>query len=262
MKRTLWLTCAILTACDVTEPDDVRGTSAGEASVPDPLTDTSTNDYTCADGPAFPGAWAGTIDPAQRTDQPYDFDAGIADALAAADNSSRLPVDIIDAVVANFTTRSGSVDTLWIADEAGGMMSYGVDFNLEADAIAPGDRISFTITDATVYFGLPEITEVEGVVVTPGDGAVYVVDGNAEVITTETHLSQNIQAYGELIADEGACGSSSCFTFGYGDNAHTIRVSEGLGFKVGDCVEIAMPLGIYFEEEQYSIDNNNWVSVF
>ena len=68
---------------------------------------------------------------------------------------------------------------------------------------------------------------------------------------------------GELVNDEGSCGSSArCYTFAYGDNAHTMRVDDALGFAVGDCVQVVMPLSIYFEEEQYNVDNNNWVSTY
>jgi len=261
MKRSLPAILLLCGACDVSEPEDVRGVEPGEATEADPLDDTSSNTYACADGPAFPGQWVGTVDPDRVTTTPYDFDAGIADAIAAMDRGS-FPVEITDAVVANYTERDGEIDTLWIQDGSAGLMTYNVSTGLRSDEISPGDTVSFTISDGTIYFGLPEITGISGDITVTGSQDVYLVDGTAEVVTTETHLSQNILAYGELTADEGSCGSARCFTFSYGENAHTIRVSEGLNFKVGDCIELAMPLGIYFEEEQYSVDNNDWVSVY
>lgn len=262
--RSFFLLGAVLVGCDVSAPEDVRGVAVGEPTPPDTLTDTSANAYSCDDGPAFPDMWAGLVNPADVTDVPYDFDAGIEDALDAVANNGPFPVEITDAVVANFTTSNGDVDTLWIADKAGGLMSYNVTWGLSADDIAPGDTISFSITDGTVYYGLPEITDIDGTpTITGHRDEIYVVNGNAETITTETHLSQNIAAYGELVKDEGSCGSSQrCFAFGYGDNVHTLRVSTDLGFQVGDCVQVAMPLSIYYEEEQYSVENNNWVSLY
>lgn len=266
MRRVFLLSCVLLAACDPAEPEDVRGVSPGEPTEPDTLTDTSANQYSCADGPAFPEFWAGALEPDMVSATPYDFDAGIGDAIGAMSSNGSFsgPVTITDAVVTAYTEYNGDVDVMWIADSSGGLMSYGVDWGLSVSDVSPGDTISFTATDGTIYFGLPELTEIDGPpTVTGRVDALYVVDGNAEVVTTEDHLSQLVGAYGELVNDEGSCGSSArCYTFSYGENAHTIRVDDALGFSVGDCVQVLMPLGIYFEEEQYSIDNNNWVSTY
>lgn len=257
----------LLVGCDVEEPENIRGTGVGEPTEPDPLDDTSSNTYSCADGPAFPDFWAGTLDPELVTDQPYDFDAGVGEARSAAastDFSVDVNIDIQGAVVANFTTRNGAVDTLWLADKGGGMTSYNVNWGLSADEVSPGDTINVTITEVSNYYDTLQITAIADTpTITGRVDSMYVVDGNAGPISTDTHLSQNVSAFGELVEDEGSCGGGyRCFIFSYGENAHTLRLSEDLGFKVGDCVQIAMPLGMYFDEEQYSVDNNNWVSSF
>jgi hypothetical protein len=266
MRCSLLLGMLVI-GCDVEEPENVRGTGVGEPSEPDPLDDTSSNTYSCADGPAFPDFWAGAIDPGLVTDQPYDFDAGVGEARSVAagtDFSETVNIDIQDAVVANFTTSNGDVDTLWIADTAGGMTSFGVRWGLSADVLSPGDTISFTITEVSNYFDTLQITAIDDTpTITGRVDSMFVVDGNAGPVSTGTHLSENVSAHGELVNDEGSCGGSfRCFTFSYGENAHTLRLNEDLGFKVGDCVQIVMPLGMYFDEEQYSVDNNNWVSSF
>ena len=83
----------LVTGCDVEEPENVRGTGVGEPSEPDPLDDTSSNTYSCADGPAFPDFCAGAIDPGLVTDQPYDFDAGVGEALAEGTSAQKRKID-------------------------------------------------------------------------------------------------------------------------------------------------------------------------
>ena len=256
---------ALMLACVPQEPEDVRGTAPGDPTTPTPITTDSGGAVSCDDGPAFPDAWAGALSPDQVTSSPYDFEAGIGDILDAAPESGALGIDITvtDAVVANFTEYGGSIDQLWLADSAGGLQTYGVDINLTADDISPGDRVSFIATEITTYFGLPELTGLSGLTVTDKDGAVSVVDGNTTAVTLEEHLNENIRGYGTLVSTPEGCGGSSvCADFSFGENTVVLRFAEALGLAEGDCVDVLAPLGIYSYSEQINIDNNDWVSVY
>ena len=256
---------AFLVACTPQEPEDVRGTAPGEPTTPTPIATDSGAAVTCSDGPAFPDAWAGALDPDQVTDTPYDFEAGIGDILDAAPESGSQSIDIkvTDAVVANFTEYSGSIDQLWLADAGGGLQTYGVDINLTADDVAPGDRVSFTATEITTYYGLPELTGLTDLTVTTKGGPVYVVNGNTTAVTLDEHLNENIRGFGELVTAPESCGGSSvCADLAFGDNVAVLRYAEALGFDEGDCIDVLAPLNIFSYAEQINIDNNDWVSVY
>lgn len=256
---------ALMMACVPQEPEDVRGTTPGEPANPTPISADSGGSVSCVDGPAFPDAWAGALSPDQVTSSPYENEAGIGDILDAAPESGAQAIDITvtDAVVANFTEYGGAIDQLWLADAAGGLQTYGVDINLTADDISPGDRVSFTATEITTYFGLPELTGLSGLTVTEKNGAVSVVDGNTTAVTLAEHLNENIRGYGALTsAPEGCGGSSVCADFTFGENTVVLRFADALGLAEGDCVDVLAPLGIYSYSEQINIDNNDWVSVY
>lgn len=254
----------LMLACVPQEPEDVRGTAPGEPAAATPLS-TDTGSIDCADGPAFPDAWAGALSPEQVTTAPYDSEAGIGDILDAAPESGALSIDITvtDAVVANFTEYGGAIDQLWLADAAGGLQTYGVDINLTADDVSPGDRVSFTATEITTYYGLPELTGLSDLTVSDKNGMVSVVDGNTTAVTIEEHLNENVRGYGTLVsAPEGCGGSSVCADFSFGENTVVLRFAEALGLAEGDCVDVLAPLGIYSYSEQINIDNNDWLSVY
>ena len=254
-----------LLACVPQAPEDVRGTTPGEPAVPTPISADSGGAVDCDDGPAFPDGWAGALSPEQVTSAPYDFEAGIGDILDAAPESGAqaISIPVTEAVVANFTEYGGAIDQLWLADAAGGLQTYGVDINLTAADISPGDRVSFTATEITTYFGLPELTGLSGLTVLDKDGAVSVVDGNRTAVTLEEHLNENIRGYGTLVsAPQGCGGSSVCAEFSFGENTMVLRFPEALGLAEGDCVDVLAPLGIYSYAEQLNIDNNDWVSVY
>ena len=201
---------ALLLACVPQEPEDVRGTTPGEPALPTPISADSGADVNCDDGPAFPDAWAGALSPEQVTSAPYDFDAGIGDILNAAPESGaqEISIAVIEAVVTNFTEYGGAIDQLWLADAAGGLQTYGVDINLTAADISPGDRVSFTATEITTYYGLPELTGLSGLTVLDKDGPVSVVEGNRTAVTLEEHLNENIRGYGALVSTPEGCGGS------------------------------------------------------
>ena len=256
---------ALMLACTPQEPEDVRGTAPGEPTDPTPITTDSGVAVICTDGPAFPDAWAGALDPAQVTSTPYDFDAGIGAILSAAPDSGSadISIEVTGAVVANFTEYGGEIDQLWLADSGGGLQTYGVDINLTASDIAPGDTVSFTATEITTYYDLPELTGLTGLTVTTKGGAVYVIDGNTTTITVAAHLNQNLRGFGELVSAPESCGGSAvCADFSFGENTLALRFSEGLGLEEGDCVDVLAPLAIYSYAPQLNIDNNDWVSVY
>ena len=252
------------TACTPTMPEDVRGTTPGTPQEPDVLTDTGGSAVACEDGPAFADFWAGGLDPALVTETPYTFSAGLDAARTYMQGGGGEPPFVItDAVVLNLTTADGAVDTLWLGDASGAMLTYGVNLGLTAAEVQPGDTVSLTISAATYYQGLYEITGISGLVEVTGDAEpIYVVDGNSTQVSVDSHASQNVRGYGALVNDEGECGSRQCFTFRYGSNSHTLRVSPDLGLAVGDCVDLLMPLGAFGGNAQYNIDNNDWLSTY
>ncbi len=256
---------ALLAGCDRQEPEDVRGTAIGEPTTPTPITQDTGALYSCSEGPSFPDAWAGAIDPALVTDVPYANDAGIASLLAAAPSSGSAAVSIAitDAVLANYSEYGGEIDQIWIADAGGGVQTYGVDLGLTAAALQPGDTVSFTATEITNYYGLYEITEIEDFAITGTGGAVYVVDGNTTTITVDEHLNENLRAYGTVTSEPEECGTSTvCLDLTFGDNTIALRVSSSLGFANGDCLDVLAPLDLYSGAPQLDIANNNWVSAF
>ncbi|MFT5684131.1 MAG: hypothetical protein ACI8RZ_005072 [Myxococcota bacterium] len=256
---------ALMMACTPQEPEDVRGTAPGDPSTPTPLTTEIGGVVVCTDGPAFPDAWAGAVDPALVTTTPYDFAAGIGDILDAAPASGALSIDIAvtDAVVANFTEYSGEIDQLWLADAGGGLQTFGPDIGLTAEEIAPGDTVSFVATEITTYFSLPELTGLTDLSVTGAGGLVYVIPGNTTTITVADHLNQNIRAFGELVSEPETCGgSSSCADFVFGDNTVALRFADAIGLSMGDCVDVLAPLTLFSGAPQLNIDNNDWVSVY
>lgn len=259
------LVALMMMACTPQEPEDVRGTAPGEPTTPTPIDVDSGSAVLCSDGPAFPEAWAGAVDPKRVTTTPYDFAAGIGDILDAAPDQDSASIDIAvtDAVVTNFTEYGGEIDQLWLADAGGGLQTYGVDLNLTAADVAPGDTVSFTATEITTYFSLPELTGLTDLSVTGSGAQVYVVDGNAETVTVAAHLNLNIRGFGELVSEPEGCGGSSvCADFSFGDNTVPLRFPEALGLSVGDCVDVLAPLTVYSGSPQLNIDNNDWVSVY
>ena len=256
---------AFALACSVAEPEDVRGTAPGEPTTPTPINADTGGALSCAEGPAFPEAWAGVLDPEQVTDVPYSNTTGLGDVLAAApqEGSASISIKVSGAVVANFTEYGGEIDQLWVADASGGLQTYGVDINLTAEDIQPGDLVSFTATEITTYFGLLELTGLTDLVVTDASEPVYVVNGNSTAITLDEHLNENVRGFGELTSEPEGCGGSSvCADFTFGENTLPLRFSDALGLEQGDCVDVLAPVTIYSYAPQINIDNNDWVSVY
>jgi hypothetical protein len=256
---------ALMMACAPQEPEDVRGTAPGEPTQPTPIDVDSGGALSCADGPAFVDAWAGAVSPELVTDTPYTAVAGIGEILAAApaEGSAAIDIAVTDAVVANLTEYGGGIDQLWLADADGGLQTYGVSINLTADDIAPGDTVSFTATEITTYYSLPELTGLSDLTITGSGAMVYVIDGNTTAVTVSAHLNQNVRGFGALTSAPESCGGSSvCADFTFGPNTVTLRFAAALSLSEGDCVDVLAPLTIFSGAAQLNIDNNDWLSVY
>ena len=259
------LIAAWMMACTPQEPEDVRGTTPGEPAETTPITSDSGQGVVCSDGPAFPDAWAGALDPERITNTPPSHDAGIAaiiDALPSS-GSATISIEVTEAVVANFTEYGGGLDQLWLSDSSGGLQTFGPDIPFTADELQPGDTVSFTATEITSYYDLPELTGLTGLSIASQGGMVYVVEGNTTTISLAEHLNQNIRGYGAITSEPEGCGGSSvCADFTFGDNTAILRFSDSLGLAVGDCVDVLAPLTIFSGAPQLNLDNNDWVSVY
>ncbi|MEL6346143.1 MAG: hypothetical protein AAFV53_23740 [Myxococcota bacterium] len=255
--------------CDAAS-EDPRGTNAqpGQATELTPLDGDGEVDIDCQIGPAFPDYWAGAIDdPDLITYDNYDesFDAGISDVLIAiADGDGAFPLQVTDAIVSNFTEREQRIELLWLVDASGGLLIDAGVLALSAEDVRPGDAVTLTVLEGELDFNTPTVTDVIDFTINSTGNAVYVVDGASVDVTVGEHLNTNIRASGELIASEGSCGGGfSCYTFRFGPGSPaTLRVRDGFGFDVGDCIDLLAPLGQFGGTGQFNIDNNNWVSTY
>lgn len=208
--------------------------------------------------PGF-GDWGGAVPAGLLTRTAYDFDSGIAAALAEApesDEISGLDLRIEDAIVTNVGSPRSGGPNIWFEDGGGAMRTYGVS---GTDGIEPGDRVSLTITAMDAYGGEIQISAAEDVSYTDADELVHVVDQTAGAVNYPAHGRQNMFSWGEITGGGAICGGSSvCVDFQANGQAFVIRIGDTQAPDIGACMVMVAPLGTFNQDLQINIDNYDW----
>jgi hypothetical protein len=257
---------AALVACTTAPPDDT-GADADADTDSDADTDTDTDtdadgDADCDAGPSTPDY--GELNAEQITWDNYTHDAGLA-AVAAADPGDGNTADgewLVDGAVvtlAGYAPDGSNPDTFWVADSSGSMVVYRVDPGM---VVNPGDTISFTVTQVGNYAGLRQIAAATDFVVADvAAQGVYVVDATTDAASWASSAHQVIYSYGEITAENGECGTSyECFDYTAANGTTTaLRLHESKGLVEGDCLQVTAPIGTFAGDDQYNINDLDWV---
>ncbi|MCB9677556.1 MAG: hypothetical protein H6737_20790 [Alphaproteobacteria bacterium] len=203
-------------------------------------------DHPCAGEPA--GPWAGhPLDGATIRSSRYTHDAGLAAVLAAMPAegetvSVSLPVSGAVVVNVGFDENTGD-PPLWLADGAGGVRTFGVP---GLGAYAPGDTLSFTVTELKSYFGELEITALTGIEVTSTDDAVHVFSAGGAPVRFPEDRGLNAEFVGLYTGDSADdCGDNPCIVLDNDVTTQTLDLRVPWpGGLVADqtCVHVLAPV--------------------
>jgi len=197
----------------------------------------------------------------------YINDAGIAAALAAAPGTGEPIVDLSTsplsisgaAVVAVGFPENTS---FWIEDANGAIRAYFGDAPLGQD-LAPGDIVSFQITELDNYASDVEITGYQNFSVDSTGNTVRVQDGQGLTLDYATMGGRNFDVYGELVTDLGECGPANCWLIANGGALTKVRLgSAGGTWILGDCIHFVAPLSRFDDEMQYDMFNFDWFEYY
>lgn len=248
------------TDADVTD-DTTRQSPTGTSG------DTGTTTQDCSVGPVPTGPWASHPigeSGATVTSKDYTNDAGLAavrKAALAATSETTVSLAVTDATVVakGFVPASGTFAKFWVQDSSGPMVAFNVDVP-DAAGLAPGDVVSFTATKVQTFFDLPQISEVSDFTVAKAQGEVKVIDGNDTTLDYATHGEQLVEAWGELVSDNGPCGGDyTCYDITAGTQTLVFR-TESKFQQVGDCMHFIGPLQNFNGTLQLTVEDFDWAT--
>ncbi len=234
-------------------------TTAGAActvcGIPDPL------------GPwggSFPHPlWGSTI-----TTQPYVNDSGLDQVIAAWELGERdlsaNPIAVSGTHVINVGYRSDGGD-LWLED-ANAALNTWFDLGGLFTPSAPGDTLSFEVTEVGDYLGQPQITNVQNFSIDTTGEPVRVLDGMGRPLDWAIQGPRNSEVYGEVVNAYGQCPwatSDHCYTLDHGGTQTLFSLSPvAYVFYPGDCVHLIAPLSHAEGIPVHRLTNWDWWTFF
>lgn len=275
--RIVWLVAAV--GCvGSTDTDEVMLDGNNDDDVTDGVTDNrqsptantgdsgGTKTQDCSVGPSPTGPWSGhplSEASVTTTTKAPTADAGLAAVRAAAEkagmDSAKVSLPVSGALVTakGFVPSNGTFAKFWVADSSGPHVVFNVDLP-DAPGLQPGDVVDFTATEVGTFFGLPQITELTDFTVTSTGEDVQVIDANTTTLDYDTHGERVVEAWGELVTDNGPCGGdATCYDMTVGTQTLVFR-TESNYVQVGDCIHFIGPLQRFQETLQLTVEDFDW----
>ena len=211
------------------------------------------------------------------TTTPYDvnYDSGIGTILASlpanpTEDFTNVPlnVDVVEATVVathfNSTNEGGpqlANTNFWISDGVGSIQVF---FDSEDTDLHPtfpikvGQKISFTVSEVTIFFGIPEITNATDWNLVSENNEVYIDDRtNGEVSLQD--LNSVVRITGTLDSAGQPCGGSSlCYDLNYGGPSTLNFRSSSMFIQQDSCITFVGPVGARDGAVQLNIINFDW----
>ncbi|TVQ91337.1 MAG: hypothetical protein EA397_09755 [Deltaproteobacteria bacterium] len=204
----------------------------------------------------------GIFNPANVTNTPFDFDAGLEDVLDASSGNQDPVIPVERAVVINrpYAPEDTVTGGIFVADQTAGIKFFNAyDESLISGDPEPGSVISFDVNRTSHFRGNVEITDISNLVVHSEVEPVYVVDlTDGTAPNLDVHAGQNVHLWGEITEDRGSCGAPTCYTLKSGDHEYRLRVRI-ISYEIGNCVEVVAPLTEDNGEPQFDILDLDWV---
>ncbi len=224
------------------------------------------DDHPCAD--VDPGPWSGhPLASAELTTSAPSEDAGLQalfDAMPAEGETVSVDLPVDGAVVINVGF-GGNNDQppLWLQDRNGGVRTFDVP---DLVAYQPGDRLAFTVTELTNYFGELEITGLSGLSLVDTDNPVQLVSAGSGPLRFPDQRSVNVEFAGLYIGDSvDDCGDNPCLEL---DNGVTIQTLDLRGAYpdplVADetCMHVLSPVEVTRDDVRLGATNFAWMRTY
>ncbi|MEN0060618.1 MAG: hypothetical protein AAGA48_00640 [Myxococcota bacterium] len=235
---------------DTGEPTDT-GTPKLSCSAPDPL------------GPwaEHPIAAAGSTVQRRRLSNSSSL-FSVREAAFAATQAKPVSIAVSGAIVTAVADLSDDASraTLWAEDMDGPVVADNVEVD-NSGLIAPGDRVNFTVTEVANISGGPHVTALLNFDIDGVENEIPVLDGNATALSYEAHGERIVEIWGEVTAEQGPCGSFTCFEVTYGDDKLITYPTTPKTVAVGDCVHYLGPLDQQ-DTLQFDASNAAWVRIY
>jgi hypothetical protein len=123
-----------------------------------------------------------------------------------------------------------------------------------------GERAVLTVTEITNIWGRLQITGLTDFEVIDTDHSAHVMFAQDTPLSYASLGSVNVHLSGQLTEYLGACGASfGCFTLTHGSQDILIRLANGLGYQIDDCLEVVAPLSRLDPDDLLDIENWDWV---
>ncbi|MCA9490239.1 MAG: hypothetical protein KC621_09950, partial [Myxococcales bacterium] len=205
---------------------------------------------------------------------PYAFDADLdllfaTDTYGGTSHTANGPQQVLTTPIpvtgAMVIARDFDGDPVWIADQNRAIQVFGVS---AFSTVSLGDRVSFTATALTNYFGELEVTGIDlvaGVTITSSGNTVYIANATNGPVDFDVTGARLVEFYGTVVGPTGqSCGSGTCYAIEH--NGVTQRVNLPASFGIpplpGDCMHFIAPVTWNWSDDRISVSNFDWVRFY
>ncbi len=219
--------------------------------------------------PSATGPWGGgfphPLFGVTVTTDAYTHDGGLDEVVAMAPKSgtvdlSATPITVTGAYIINMGYRADQGD-LWLEDANGAIRTWlPFDEGHISTPVAPGDQISFKVTEISEYFGQPQITDFTDFAIESTGNDVRIQDGIGVELDYAATGPVNFEVYGEIVDELGECGGGdNCYNLLHGGVKTEVRLDpKNRTWYTEDCVHIIAPVGISESIVRYDLINWDW----